>query len=128
MERDIVGITECRAMRVPLAQPGSATFCWGEVWLASRGPLIICWGIYIVRDDGLLSFIVSSLVPCLTTILHIPFAKIESFFYLGLQSIFFKLQMFSTILQFSHLSYLLLLFLFHVLTPMNKLIFGRLDH
>ena len=56
------------------------------------------------------------------------FAKIVPFFYLGQQKIVLTLQMFNAILQFPHLSCLLLLFLLHVLTSMKKLVFRGLDH
>ena len=111
-----------------LARTSPTTLYWGEVWQAARGQLVVCWGIYIVRDDGLLSFIASGRVPYLTVVLHISFAKITPFLYLGSQTIVFELQMFNVILQFPHLPCLLLMFLLHVLTPMKELIFGRLDH
>ena len=65
---------------------------------------------------------------CLAAIWHVFFAKIAHFFNLGSQTVVFPLQMFDAILQFPHPSCLLFLFLLHVLTPMKKLIFGRLNH
>ena len=67
-----------------LARPGPATFCWGEVWQAALGQLVVCQGIYIVRYDRLVSFIASVRVSCLTAILHVSFAKIAFFFPPGL--------------------------------------------
>ena len=84
--------------------------------------------LHFIRDNGLLSFITSDWVSCLTAILQVSFAKIAPFFYLGPQTIVFTLQMLNAILQFHHMSCLLLLFLLHVLTPTKELIFGRLDH
>ena len=111
-----------------LARSGPVVFCWGRVWRASRGQLVVCRDICIVRDDELLSFVVNSRVPFLLAILRVFFAKIASFFNLDPQTIVFLLQMFGVILQFPHMFCLLFMFLLYVLTPMKKLILRRLDH
>ena len=49
----------------------------------ARGQLVICWDICIVKDDGLLSFVVNGRVLCLSSILHVSFAKIVPFFLPG---------------------------------------------
>ena len=66
-------------------------------------------------------------VLCLPTILCVSFAKIVSFLYLGLETIVFKLQVLSLILQFPHLPCLFLPLL-HILTPMQELVLRRLNH
>ena len=76
----------------------------------------------------LLSFIAEDWMLCLIVILYVSFVKIAHFFFLGSQTIIFTLQVLSAFLQFLHLSRLLLLFLIHILMPMKKLIFRRLDH
>ena len=124
----IVGVAECRAIRVPLVRPGPTTFFQGS-GLAScprtnRRVLgyLHCPGLwsplfYHERLGALL-------YCCLTRLFH----QDRVFFLPRPQTIFFTLQMFIAILQFPYMSCLLLQFLLHVLKLVKKLIFGRLDH
>ena len=66
-----------------LARSGLVAFCRGGVWLASKGQLVVCLDICIVRDGRLLSFVANDRVLCLPAILRVSFAKIVPFFLPG---------------------------------------------
>ena len=98
VEEAIIGVVECGAVRVSLVRLGPIAFYWEGVWLTITGQLVVYRDIYIVRDDGLLSFVANDRVLCLPAILRVFFAKIVSFFYLGPEMIIFTLQVLSAIL------------------------------
>ena len=84
---------------------------------------------YLHRQGRWASFLYSGRLDALLyCYLARLFCQNRSFFFLGSQTIIFMLQVLSAFLQFLHLSRLLLLFLIHILMPMKKLIFRRLDH
>ena len=91
-------------------------------WGPPRGQFIICWGIVVARNNGLSSFITDYWMFSTIAISYI-LSKFKPFFYLGPQLIILTLQVFNASLEFLHLSGILLLFPFHLLTPMEELNF-----
>ena len=79
-------------------------------------------GIDVVGNNGLFSFIMSDWIFTMIAILYIP-SKFVDFFYLGPHLVILALQAFNATFELLHLSRLLLLFLLHLLTLMEELIF-----